>query len=49
VVTVVVRGEDVVGSSSAVEGPSVAEDKSIVCDEDIGVTSVGVEEVEEKA
>jgi hypothetical protein len=30
------------------EGPSVAEDKSIVCDEDIGVTSVGVEEVEGK-
>lgn len=41
----VVRVEDVVGSSSAVEeGPSVAEDKSIVCDKVVGVTSIGVEE-----
>jgi hypothetical protein len=39
-----VRVEGVVDSSSAVEdGPSIAEDKSLVCDEDIGVTSVGVE------
>jgi len=47
--TVVVRVEDVVGSSPAVEeGPSVADDESMVCDEDIGFTSVGVEEVEGK-
>ena len=49
VTIVVVRVEDVVRSSSVVkEGPSIAEDKPIVCDEGIGVTSVGVEEVEGK-
>lgn len=48
-VTIVVRIEDVVDSFSALEeGPVVAEDRSVVCDEDIGTTSVKVEEVEEK-
>lgn len=48
-VTMVVRIEDVVGSSSAMEeGPVVAEDRSVVCDKDIGMTSVRVDEVEEK-
>ena len=50
VATAVEIVEDVVDSCSVVEeGPSVAEDKSLICDEDIGVLPVGVGEVEEEA
>ncbi len=46
-VTLELRVEDVIGNSCAVEEvPVVAEDETVVCDEDVGVTSVGVEEVE---
>ena len=49
VATVVEIVEDVVGSSSMMEeGPSVAEDQSLVHDKDIGVIPVGVGEVEEE-
>ena len=49
VATVVEIVEDVVGSSAMMEeGPSVAKDKSLVYDKDIGVIPVGVGEVEEE-
>ena len=37
------------GASDMEEGPPVAEEEPIVCDEGIGVMWVGVEEVEENA